>query len=136
MIIDQFEKLGGRPYASSSNDAFRQFLNTFGLVDLGFYGNPYTWSNNREGRHLIKEILDRALATTQLIHLFPTCTVRHLPAHNSDHNPILLDTIFTNVYLPCPFRFEEFWLKDPSCGSVISAAWSSTFVGSPAYTLS
>jgi hypothetical protein len=23
------------------------FIDTFGMVDLGFSGNPYTWSNHR-----------------------------------------------------------------------------------------
>jgi hypothetical protein len=51
MILGQSEKSGGLPYACSFRYFFRDFLNTFGMVDLGFSGNPYTWSNHREGRH-------------------------------------------------------------------------------------
>jgi hypothetical protein len=37
--------------------------------------------------------------------------------------------------LPRPFRFEEFWTKDPSCGAVIEASWSFPVQGSPAYCM-
>lgn len=71
MIIDQSEKSGGRPFAFSSFDSFRLFINNNGMVDLGFSDNPFTWSNNIDGVHLIKKRLDKGLATTQWIHLFP-----------------------------------------------------------------
>ena len=48
-VLDQSEKLGGRPVASSSLCLFKQFIDHFGLVDLGFVGNFYTWCNNRQG---------------------------------------------------------------------------------------
>jgi hypothetical protein len=47
MILFQSDKYGGRPYASSSTDAFHGFLDSFGMIDLGFSGNPYTWTNKR-----------------------------------------------------------------------------------------
>jgi hypothetical protein len=135
MIVDQSEKFGGRPYACLSADPFRLFINNNGMVDLGFSGNPFTWSNNRDGVHLIKERLDRGLASSQWIHLFSSFSVQHLPAITSDHNALLLQTTTPLNNLPRPFKFEEFWTKDPSCRNVISTAWSSVFVGSPAYSL-
>jgi hypothetical protein len=42
MILSQSEKYGGRPYACSSNDAFHCFLDSFGMIDLRFSGNPFT----------------------------------------------------------------------------------------------
>lgn len=41
-ILNQSEKFGGRTYACSSNDLFLNFLNIFGMVDLGFSSNPCT----------------------------------------------------------------------------------------------
>ncbi|GLT45839.1 hypothetical protein SLA2020_196420 [Shorea laevis] len=64
-ILDQSEKIGGRPYASSSTCPFRSFINHFGMVDLGFTGNPFTWANNRQGHGSIKERLDRGMATSE-----------------------------------------------------------------------
>lgn len=80
MILDQSEKIGGRPFACSYIDLFCSFVNYYAMVDLGFFGNPYTWSNNREGGHLIKERLDRGFPSTQWIHLFPSFSIRHLHA--------------------------------------------------------
>ena len=130
MILSQSDKFGGRLYACSSNDAFHGFLATCGMIDLGFSGNPFTWSNKRMDHHLIKECLDRGIANPFWVHLFPHFFVRHLPAQSSDHNPIILDTTSTDLSLPRPFRFEEFWTYDSTCGSVISSAWNPCFPGS------
>jgi hypothetical protein len=59
----------------------------------------------------------------------------HIPATNSDHHPILLNTNYLSALLPRPFRFEEFWTKDPSCGLVIQSAWDKQVFGSPAQCL-
>jgi hypothetical protein len=131
MILSQSDKQGGLPYASSSSNAFHGWLDSCGMIDLGFSGNPYTWSNKRQGHHLIKERLDRGIANSLWVHLFPHYSVQHLPASSSDHNPIILNTVPTDLTLPRPFRFEEFWTYDPFCGSTISSAWSSNLLGSP-----
>jgi hypothetical protein len=60
-------------------------------------------------------------------HLYPEFSLMHLPAHNSNHNLISLNTNSTSCFLSRPFRFEEFWTKDLSCGHVIAATWK-TFV--------
>ena len=136
MILSQSKKYGGRPYACSSNDPFQSFLDSFGMVDLGFSSNPFTWSSKRQDHHLIKERLDREIANSQWIHLFPHFSVQHLSAHIFDHNPIILDTSPLDLSLSRPFRFEEFWTYDPSCGSVISKAWVNHFSGSSSFILS
>jgi hypothetical protein len=134
-ILDQSEKSGGRPFTCSSNDLFRSFLNSHGLVDLSFSGSPFTWLNHRQGRHLIRERLDRSVASTQWIHLFPSFSVRNLPAQTSYHNSLLLNTITPNTHLPKPFRFKEFWTKDPSCNDVILSAWNQPIVGNSSFIL-
>jgi hypothetical protein len=70
MILLQSKKYGGQPYASLSNDPFHCLLDSFGIVYLGFFGNPFTWSNKRQEHHLIKEHLDRGIANSQWVHLF------------------------------------------------------------------
>jgi hypothetical protein len=136
MILNQSDKKGGRPFACSSNDPFQSFVHSQGLVDLGFSGNPYTWSNNRDGIHLIQERLDRGLASAQWIHLFPSFSLCHQPSHTSDHHSLLLNTAPQTSTLPRPFRFEEFWVKDPTCRTTISLAWNTFFNGSPGFILS
>lgn len=134
-ILSQSEKLGGQPYGSPSSCPFRSFIDRFGLIDLGFTGNPYTWSNNREGNDIIKECLDRALASSQWVHQFPSYYILHIPAFFSDHNPIFLNTYGTSPPLPRPFRFEEFWTRNPTCGQIIDAAWNRVVQGNPAFCL-
>jgi exonuclease III len=122
-FVDQTEKSGGRPVDCSSHSPFRSFIEHFGMIDVGFVGNPFTWSNNRHGLENIKERLDRGLASPAWVHLHPDFSIIHLPAHNSDHNPISLTTNTTSDFLPRPFRFEEFWSKDPTCENVVQGAW-------------
>jgi hypothetical protein len=135
MILSQSDKYGGRPYASSSSDAFHGFLDSFGMIDLGFSGNPFTWTNRRQDHHLIKERLDRGIAKLLWVQLFLHYSVQHLPTHSSNHNHILLNTIPTDLTLPRPFKFEEFWTFDPSCGSTISSTWINHFAGSLQYII-
>jgi hypothetical protein len=72
--------MGGLPYASSSADCFHEFVNSYGLVDLGFTGNPFTWSNHRDDPNLIRQRLDRGMGSSQWIHMFPSFSILHLPA--------------------------------------------------------
>jgi hypothetical protein len=134
-ITSHDDKYGGRLFKSMSANPFIDFVNTFGMVHLGFSGNPYTWSNHRQGVGLIKERLDRSLASSGWIRFFPSYSVSHLPAHGSDHNPLLLNNDLPLPTLPKPFRFEEFWTRDPTYGIVIQEGWS-TIEGSSSYCLS
>ena len=134
-VLNQSEKLGGRPVASSSYYPFRGFIDQLGQVDLGFVANPFTWCNNRQGAATIKERLDRGLASLDWIHLYPEFSLTHLFASISDHNPIFLNTNTSSAFLPRPFKFEEFWTLDPTCGLVIVAAWEHFVIGSLAFCL-
>jgi hypothetical protein len=92
--------LGGRPFDRFSLNPFIDFMNDFGIVDLGFSGNPYTWSNHTQGFGLIKERLDMSIANSQWIHYYPSYSVTHLPAYSSDHNPLLLNTSLPSPSFP------------------------------------
>jgi len=69
-----------------------------------------SFQNTNMGRQLqlserlIKERLDRSFASSD--------SISHLLAHNSDHNPLFLNTATPVPTLPKPFRFEEFWTHD------------------------
>jgi hypothetical protein len=134
-VLDRSEKLGGCPVASFSHYSFRNFIDHHGLVDIGFARNPYTWFNKRKGFATIKERLDRALASLDWVHLQPEFSLIDLPAPISDHNPILLNTNTTSSFLPRPFKFDELWTFDPSCGLVIEAAWKLKLFSFPALCL-
>lgn len=56
------EKRDGRPFSSTSHNHFQQVMDSCGLIDLGFKGQRFTWSNNREGQANICKRLYRAIA--------------------------------------------------------------------------
>ena len=134
-ILVQSEKLGGKLVASPSRYPFRKFIDHFGMIDLGFAENPFTWSNNKKRLENIKERLDRGLASPSGFHLHHEFSLIHLPALNSNHNPISLNINSSSCFLPRPFKFEEFWTKDSSCGQVIEAAWQKYVAPNPDFCL-
>ena len=87
------EKHGGCVVAKSSISHLRDFMSNTGTIDLGFTSPSFTWSNKKEGLANIKERLDQCICDKEWQSLFPKAGVRHLCNSNSDHNPILLDTI-------------------------------------------
>lgn len=62
-ILNHNEKQAiGRPSYIYLN-IFRNFVNSFGLLDLGFRGFIFTWYNKRQGNVIVRERLNRVLAT-------------------------------------------------------------------------
>ena len=72
MISDE-EKLGGLPVNRTRMSAFRNCMDNCGLIDLGFHGPRYTWTNKSPCWHTtIREWLDRGLGNAEWATLFPT----------------------------------------------------------------
>ncbi|KAF9594175.1 hypothetical protein IFM89_028832 [Coptis chinensis] len=80
-------------------------INDLALIDIGFQGYPYTWSNKRTSPDNIQKRLDRALVNIDWYTLFPNATLVHKAAIGSDHCPILLDTQPSPKTTPKPFKF-------------------------------
>lgn len=93
-------------------------------IDLGFLGNPYTWTNRRGGLANIHEHLDRVIASSKWKMRFPNAEVVHHVASTSNHNPIELNLFYNPSPGPKPFRFFEAWSGDPRCSEVIKEAWN------------
>lgn len=54
-VLTAEEKEGGQPYSSSSSSGLSYVMMQQGLLDLGYNGNEFTWTNKREGPANIKE---------------------------------------------------------------------------------
>ncbi|KAI7996192.1 hypothetical protein LOK49_LG10G02003 [Camellia lanceoleosa] len=107
---------------------FRSAVQDCELVDLGFSGPQFTWSNHRASG-LVKERLDRALGNGAWVNGFPTAKVFHLVRASSDYAPVLVDVLGQrdrqrfNGGGSCIYRFEAMWLRDSRCEANISAWW-------------
>ncbi|KAF8409463.1 hypothetical protein HHK36_005539 [Tetracentron sinense] len=64
-ILHPHEKEGGKEKNPKQIADFRAFIQGHQLMDLGYQGNPFSWSNKRAGTASIRERLDRALCTTE-----------------------------------------------------------------------
>lgn len=122
------EKLDGLPSDWKCLAEFREALDDSGLVDLGYLGSHFTWSNKREGEALIFERLDRCTGSLAWKRLFPRAAVYHLDFWRSDHRPILLDLMDQSRddiegSRRRRFFFEECWIDNNECRDLISKEW-------------
>lgn len=72
------------------------------LHDMGFSGNPFTWTSNSHGTGKIKSRLDISLTNSEWTLVYPNAKLVHLPQKGSDHTPILL---------PMSNNVSSFWQK-------------------------
>ncbi|KAF8405522.1 hypothetical protein HHK36_010429 [Tetracentron sinense] len=89
-VLFNFEKKGGIPKTPAQLEVLSGFVRAQGLLDLGFQGNPFSWTNKRVGRDNVRERLDRALCSVAWRLRFDSAMVSHLPMVGSDHCPLLV----------------------------------------------
>ncbi|XXG51262.1 hypothetical protein AAC387_Pa02g5076 [Persea americana] len=113
-ILVRSEKRGGFDFIQSpAVRDFQNFTITCSLTDMGFIGQPFTWSNMRSGNSRILERLDRGFASENWFVLFPDWFLHHLPRIGSDHCPLLLAKTHTPEPRQRLFRYENMWHKHP-----------------------
>ena len=118
------DKFGGRLVSINRSLLFKDCLDKCNMVDMGFSGPRYTWTNRREINNLIQERIDRVFMNPSWCLLYPDAKVSHLTRCHSDHCPILLQTNpIRQLHLTRPFKFQSFWLSDPSFPNVVKQAW-------------
>lgn len=113
---------GSKGGGSSSTNYLKDLIYEFGAVDLGYFGNIYTWARGQWGSSAIKRRLDKGIASISWRLAFPNASVTHLGAINSDHTPILLDTNPEDGFAHRPFKFEAAWVRENGCNSVVEKA--------------
>ncbi|KAK6159681.1 hypothetical protein DH2020_003062 [Rehmannia glutinosa] len=136
-IMWPHEKIGGNPKAFACMESFRNVVDDCTLLDLGFSGNMYTWTNGQAfDQNTQKKRLDRALATETWRDCFPKYQVEHLPRIHSDHAPLIVYLDGADKRLAHNkkqrkklFRFESIWLEHEGCTEVVKLAWTSTMNG-------
>ena len=83
-IVSDVEKDGGVPHRSSQMFGFQEALDDCELVDLGYFGAPFTCKGGE-----VRCRLDRAVASPSWSDIFPAARVLHLPPIHGDHVPLV-----------------------------------------------
>lgn len=105
------DKFGGRPINLSKALRFQECLEHCRMIDIGFLGPRYTWSNHRPLSQLIQEIIDRVFVNAEWNFIYLEAAVFHLEKIQSDHCPVKLCMENNqNIHFPRP-------LGSNPCGS-------------------
>ena len=103
-VLSEDDKFGGNSVNLNRALEFKKCLDECNMLDLGFAGPKYTWTNSRPITNLILERIDRCFANATWRTPYSAATMTHLPRTWLDHCPILLELCRPNVcYLIKPF---------------------------------
>lgn len=95
------------------------------MIDLGFQGADFTWSNGR-----VKERLDRCFSNSVWRLGFPEAKVVHLPKKRSDQCHVLvnLQPQIHNQRTNPPFRFQAMWMQHSDYATFVKESWQNSNV--------
>lgn len=125
-ILHHSEKHGVAVRPFRQLGAFREATEESGLNDLGYIGNKYTWSNNREGKNFNKERLDRGFGNSAWHDMQSATYVRTLAGQSSDHFPLLIrmqNNWFGDRKEKKLFHYETTWAQREECHVIIKEMW-------------
>lgn len=117
-LVSSADKCGGSSVGRFGG--LKDWIDRNALIDMGFIGSCFTWSNNR-----VKERLDRGFCSCSWRALFSEAFIQHLAKTKSDHCPILLQ-LHSNVSInrnSSPFRFQAMWLSHENYADFIDSSW-------------
>ncbi|XP_071932920.1 uncharacterized protein [Coffea arabica] len=130
-IVSNEKKWGGRKRADISFENFRDFINTNELVDIGYEGKPWTWSNRWDNEGEIRERLDRVLGSGSWCNSFRNARCRHLETKASDHSMLLVDTKpAMGKRWKKRFMFDRNWFQHKEVGNIVKLAWNTSCIRS------
>lgn len=115
-IVSNNEKHEGHLRDERAMHEFCNVLDDCGVMSMGYLGRWYTWKRENLASNNIRESLDKGVATTTWLDLFPNFSLKHLISSCSDHCPVLFETTsISPVVSRKYFRFEQAWLLDDEC---------------------
>ncbi|KAM0902952.1 hypothetical protein ACQ4PT_018963 [Festuca glaucescens] len=123
------EHIGPSDQSEAQINAFRDCLQDYELMDIGFEGPKFTWSNRQEADTHVKVRLDRAVANGDFSRIFEDCAVENIITTSSHHYAILIALERDSMQIKEPpvqqnFIYEAMWLRAPDYKDVLESAWS------------
>ncbi|XP_058092497.1 uncharacterized protein LOC131238936 [Magnolia sinica] len=134
-VVADLERRSRRVVDRASSIEFADAINSAGLLDTGFSGSQFTWSNNQSGNARVWARLDRVLINASWSMSFPHFKVSHLPRIHSDHAPLLLSLPRLLSGGPKPFRFQRMWTQHEEFLNVVKLAWNKVKSSHPVYNV-
>jgi hypothetical protein len=123
-LLSQEDKRGIHPHPNWLCSGFRTAVSDCDLTDIHLEGYPFTWIKSRGRATVIEERLDRAMATSTWLMMYPEVKLQNLLASHSDHSPILLqNSPVVRIQSNYMFRFENMWLKEEDVEEVVEDGW-------------
>ena len=122
-LMHSNEKFGPTPADVNRINNFCASVKQCGLIDLGYNGPAYTWTNKRFSFVPTYERLDRCLGNAEWCLAYPSTTIYHLPMMYSDHAPILAVLNSQRPRINKPFRFENWQLMDTDYHDIAKQSW-------------
>lgn len=106
-------------------------MNECGMLDAGYSGNDFTWTNNRRKMKRIRERLDKVFYNDEWSATFPLINVRHLPRTGSDHNMLLMTCSIEDVPPIKYFKFLSFWTEQKDFQKIVKDSWDEEVIVNP-----
>ena len=119
----EHDGVGNRSQAQM--DAFRDALDTCGLMDIGYSGIGWTFEKKVTGGTYTRVRLDQGVANPAWTIAFPSTIVEHKSAATSDHVPIYVRLVHDACRrAPRSFKYEIAWERDPGLQPMVQGAWA------------
>ncbi|XP_075665186.1 uncharacterized protein LOC142634819 [Castanea sativa] len=85
------DKFGGRGASLNRSLVFKECLDRCNVIDMGFSGPRYTWTNKRDINDLILKRINRFFMNPSWCVLYPDAKVTHLTRCHFDHCLVLME---------------------------------------------
>ncbi|KAG6476888.1 hypothetical protein ZIOFF_066136 [Zingiber officinale] len=117
VISDVSEHSAGSLAKPGATNEFNNFIMLAGLLDAGYVGDRFTWTNGKVWKRL-----DRVLVSTCWGEQKHMVRVEHLSRAASDHCPIYIS--FPSFTMPrASFRFQKMWIKHHNFPLTVRLNW-------------
>ncbi|XP_031091113.1 uncharacterized protein LOC115996111 [Ipomoea triloba] len=128
LVLGDFNAVSCREEVSNptsfSDSRFNKWLDTKGLVDVGFTSPKFTWTRGNSVETFKGVWLDRAVCSTDFLDIFPGIHAHHLVSSHSNHVCLLVRLEQnTRTRSKGRFVFNAAWTVQENFNEVVGLNW-------------